>query len=419
MCMKKLIEYILLLPIFLKLFVIRSNIVPFDLYLIDIIIIVSLPILLYRLKKYNKILFYIYFFILIFSYLHYLKDAFLVKSIIKQFVNILIYYTYFYLVFIFFKRNLYSIVSVYTNILICVCIIGLIQFIAYHLNINYLYDYSFILPEPWIVREVNNSIRINSLFTEPSFFGYQLSLVLPISLYNLINNKNIIINRYKSIIIILSLLITQSAIAYIGLLLSLTLITVKKINLKTFFTFSSLILLIVITTLQIESIRVRFIDTYVGLTKINEGEINQINLSSFALVNNIYVAVENFKESPLIGSGFGSHSKKFDKISLQHHTSEDANKDGANSMILRLISEFGIVGILFYFLYLKMYWLPFKQTNQLLFLYLINKGSFVYILLIGLRMGTFGFQSLPLVFFIYIYSYRYAKKENSNRLIMV
>jgi O-Antigen ligase len=82
-------------------------------------------------------------------------------------------------------------------------------------------------------------------------------------------------------------------------------------------------------------------------------DVSGANLSTFALVSNAYVTLQSVKDHPLFGTGAGSHQLSYEKfISTlpgveQWENTEflEINAADANSLFLRVLSEFGLVGI--------------------------------------------------------------------------
>src|SRR5690606_6654855 len=131
-----------------------------------------------------------------------------------------------------------------------------------------------------------------------------------------------------------------------------------------------------------------------------------LNTSSFTLLNNYLVAIESFKSSPIWGSGLGSHPASFDKYSLTkkfYLPFEDFNKADANSLLLRLLSETGLLGLgLFLFILIR-----FRcGNNHSLNRWIISNGIFVMMIAGLLREGHYFHSGVPFFIFLYIYNYK-------------
>src|SRR5690606_16020199 len=86
-------------------------------------------------------------------------------------------------------------------------------------------------------------------------------------------------------------------------------------NKLSFFRIITPLILITFTLITVYSIfppfKIRVNDT---VKAISNKDVSGINLSSYALMANLYVSLESFKTNPLWGSGIGSHEishKKF------------------------------------------------------------------------------------------------------------
>jgi hypothetical protein len=95
--------------------------------------------------------------------------------------------------------------------------------------------------------------------------------------------------------------------------------------------------------------RMRADDTLLALST---QDVSNSNLSTFALISNVFVTQQIIKESPLIGKGLGSypisHARFIgDVAGIESHMGEsweDINATEAASLTLRTLSELGILG---------------------------------------------------------------------------
>jgi hypothetical protein len=108
------------------------------------------------------------------------------------------------------------------------------------------------------------------------------------------------------------------------------------------------------------------VDSAMGIWVEEDFSLENVNTSSFVLYNNYHIAMENFKANPIAGSGIGSHSLAFDKYSLTLRSGIldiEFNKSDANSMFLRLLSETGLIGILFIFIFIFKYFVNRSRSH--------------------------------------------------------
>ena len=108
----------------------------------------------------------------------------------------------------------------------------------------------------------------------------------------------------------------------------------------------------------------------------------------------MHVAVQNFKQNPLFGSGLGSHEIAFDKYNLNYMLGGiyEFFAPDANSMFLRILSELGIMGVLFTFMFIfkffvskslggaedETYWLISNAILVIIFTQLLRQGNYTY-----------------------------------------
>lgn len=225
--------------------------------------------------------------------------------------------------------------------------------------------------------------------------------------------------KFKLLIISICYLITYSSIAVMGFVLGI----LFSLYINDFFnTKKSRLLLLPIfvipvisfTTFLIDNINlinVRFYDT-TSLFLSNEikaKEAGKSNSSTFALYSNYAIARDSFLESPLFGSGLGSHPLIYKETFLKYFPANylvmygTQNQQDANSKFLRLMSETGLVGLIL-FLYAFINFLAPKRkmiNSYLKQLGAINYSIFVYIILCLIRNGNYINIGFFLFFFIY------------------
>jgi hypothetical protein len=149
------------------------------------------------------------------------------------------------------------------------------------------------------------------------------------------------------------------------------------------------------------------VDSSVGLWVREDFSLENINSSSFVLYNNYHIALENFKSNPITGTGLGSHPIAFDKYSLTREAGIldiHFNKADANSMILRIMSETGLIGLLFIFFFIfKMY----VRKNEFMpgnHLWVISNSLLIIIILYLLRQGNYFINGFPMFMWLYYYT---------------
>jgi hypothetical protein len=132
--------------------------------------------------------------------------------------------------------------------------------------------------------------------------------------------------------------------------------------------------------------------------------LSKVHGSSFVLYNNYYIATENFKNNPLFGSGLGSHEFAFEKYNLNYLLGDiyKFNTADANSMFLRVLSELGLMGVIFVFLFVS----KFYVSKNLIYeedetYWVISNALLVLIIIQLIRQGNYTFTG----FFFYAWMY--------------
>lgn len=308
--------------------------------------------------------------------------------LISQLLGILIVSTFYYNLIPLYEKE--EIIEVYLKL----CLI--IVFIGYILLLFNLKSYDY---------------RLKSLFKEPAHYAI---VVLPACYYYLKKKKYILF-----LIVFISLLLSKSSLGYIGcaLIFIIPNLTIRRV-LKLIPIIPILIYIGYLTYENNYNFRIRFDDTYTSLSSINNGKFkSNTNVSSYALMSNLFVAKSNFLEHPL-GSGFGSHMYVHEKIYSKYMSPpeyiktlklEKINSSDANSLFLRLFSDLGLLGLLF-ICYILYKFSSCYSYNDLIF----SQGIFIYFLLKLVRDGHY--FSPELYFFIWLLYYSLLNKKNQYKL---
>ena len=320
----------------------------------------------------------------------------------KQLIPILVIYTSTY--FIINDYGFKRIFIVYENIVILLCLFGIIQ-----IFLNY-FDISLYQKELW---------RMNSLMREPSHFGM---FILPIVLKSIFEFRKL---NIKLPIFVFSLFWTLSVSVIFSLLTSVVLFYIWKFfnNDNKFFFKSKYSLFSIILTFVFLTITFYYIDfskhhssgTLNSLIEsqahfvINDEILNQqynykqlfnniifndefydvVQLSIFSIVSIIKVSINMLYQNPF-GASIGSNEEAFyffkemyvNNTFLPYNTGE-ANlikrfnfaSKSSQSLILRMIIEFGIIFVFFLFLLIKKIinkFILFSEKKMIIFLSLLS-----------------------------------------------
>lgn len=335
--------------------------------------------------------------------------------VIKQFLVIFFNALTFYLLIKNNERDIINLFYTYLNISYYVCILGILQEVTYLVGYPWPYEY-----------------KITSIVSEPAHLAIAITPALFYSIAQVLKLEKLLLGRYKMMMIILAYLLTFSAVAFIGLALCIVLILLSKsilngevpIGRKFVVLVSSTVscLLLVLLVYQISPIRLRIDDTLAVLKADRKIPVDEINLSSFVWYSHYFVAKETLKDNFLLGTGLGTHAINYDQhidkiISPQHPFRIMAlNREDANSLLFRLLSETGILGVLIFCFFIYHYGISYRTglNDEELILWLINKGILVSILLRLLRFGNYTVLGFFFFVFLYIISYKYYKINQAN-----
>lgn len=382
--LKKYLLYSSLFAIFSEAFYFRFII---DLKLYYLIILINL-IVLFKEKKLlmHKNIVILLFLVLIHAFLNILIFKIPPNLMLSQLIGIFISILYFYNIFKLFDHN--YIFESYCKFSYYISLIGYPgYFLGFNLN-------------------VNDDSRFCSILSEPAHYAI---LILPACYYFYRQKK------YKeTLFILISLFLTESSIAYIGcsLIFILPYLKFKKI----IYAFSIIPVILFIFYLVYnnnEKVKMRFDESIESLKVVNNGKFNSsINLSSYALLSNFYIAKENFKDH-IFGTGIGSHVFMYNEYYgksirapqyLKIQDLDKINSKDAASLFLRLMSEFGIFGLIIIFSLIIKIYKNYRKENEL-----ITQGISIYVLLKLFRDGHY----FPPEFYFFILIFYFYKNEKN------
>jgi len=325
------------------------------------------------------------------------------------FFSSVLFYNY---VFRQYDFNIKELFGYYMIGALIVSAIGLVQLVSFRVGFTPGYDYSFILNK-WGLSYGGLGIRINSIFSEPSYFAAVIGPAFFICVSNLFRKDKLFLTKKQGFVVIVAYLLSFSSLGIIGIFMTVLLLLLN-------FGFFRYAIVFVPTFYfgfnyaydNIPEFRDRFDGTFDIFSA--QGANTDVHGSSFVLYNNYQIAVKNFEKNPLFGTGLGSHPIAFDRYSLTLQTGVlqiDFNKADANSMFLRLLSETGLYGTIFIIFYLIRFYLGRKRSvdDEL---WVISNATLLIILLFLFRQGHYFLNGFP--FFLWLYYY--VHKENDNRL---
>lgn len=267
--------------------------------------------------------------------------------------------------------------------------------LAINIYLKAAFFFSVLAIPMWLLKINFFDGRLNGILSEPAHYA---AIMIP-AVYILFKRK-----QYSKVsVIVLTLIFAKSSIGFVGLLLVFILPLVK---LKYLLRFSVLLLLSAIAFNFYVTSRwnekfsensnnqiVRKVkQTYQSFTSISDGNFKQdVNLTSYAILSNMFIATQNFLDH-VFGTGLGSYGQQYEKyyhkmkppkylITIKQ---SKINKEDANSLFLRMISDLGIFAVfmILFFLF-KGYKVYQNKDNNL------QQGAFIYLILKLIREGHY------------------------------
>ena len=236
--------------------------------------------------------------------------------------------------------------------------------------------------------------RMTSFCSEPSFLCYFLAPTVCLIVFFIVvpeivdKELNLYKKKFQLIVIMFAYLTTFSFTAYIGLGIMLIMaFYCKRISINKFIIPLLGIVIFYSVYMNVPDIKMRIDDT---ISIFSVSDKYSANLSSYTIYNNIQVSLKAFKQNYGLGVGLGAYQNMFDKYSLSLGQGLSdvyfMNREDANSAFLRLLTEVGLVGIIFVFWWLKRFYVKSKTKYRsyscavlcLLVLFLIRQGNYVH-----------------------------------------
>lgn len=397
---------------------------PFEFYITYTFIILYLPFLITKYQVPRNI-WWILIVLLITGILNVWLDNNTYKNFFKIYLNIAINLLFYSCVIAYYNFNVEEMFRRYLKGAVLVCIYGIIELVAWKtgwFSLITLHNFGF---NKWGVTPGGLGIRVNSTYPEPSYFAEYISPAAFSAVYNLFIKKNTYLKVWESWIILIAFLLSFSSLAYTGLFITIIILLLNFGLIRYFFiAIPVLIVLFIVLYNNVEEFRGRvdgmkivFIDEYLLEEKNKEAEnsqafmarqwrvLSKVHGSPLVLYNNYYVAMQNFKNNPLFGSGLGSHEIAYQKYNLNYLISKwyVLNAPDANSMGVRIISELGLMGILFMILFIKNFFVYRNLNIPNDSRWLISGALLTIILIQLLRNGNYTYAGF--IFFMLLYYY--------------
>lgn len=297
---------------------------------------------------------------------------------LKEVIGITITSFYYYLFFKYQKRSPIEIFDLYARAAVWVSLFGIFLSL-----VESLITHAF--------------VPVKSVLIEPSDFAI---VMMPAFYYYASMEKTAEHRRRRMWTILVAILLSVSSVGMLGIFLSVALLLRRK-SWGLFFAPVLVGALFVITYASSEHFRLRVDDTAQSASTL---DVSDTNPSTYALISNAYVVVRALQERPIFGYGVGghvvAHSKYLDDLlgstGVADETIMNLNDRDANSLFLRTMSEFGLVGISLIIYFIVKFWTPGNTMYSS-----ISTAILIYFCMILLRSGKW--FDPEMYFFVWIY----------------
>lgn len=326
--------------------------------------------------------------------------GFLSKSVIGILLSSLVFYT----VFRLNNGDVKKLFVVYLNFAFIIGLIGLMQEMNNIFHVLPRFGKTLPLAELPLY-------RVTSIFSEPQHFCEAMTPAFFVSLVSILQ-KSPMFGKWKSFVIIISFLLSFSAVGYIGVFFSIFLIIVNYGKVKQILIGALLVpLLMFFVYSNVVEIKKR-VDGTISVIG-GSSELLETNLSTFSLLTNWQIARQSFHDNPFFGGGLGSHTISYYKY-INAIIGDDINEVGqrgymvlnvedAGSLFNRLLSETGLFGLFAFILFLyKGYLLRVNDRSN--YLWIINNAVLVFFFIKLLRGGHYFLFGTFLFFWAYYFS---------------
>lgn len=310
-----------------------------------------------------------------------------IESVKSTGMFIIIYFIMDY--YVIRQKSFLNIIEVLYTAAFIISLIGCIQQLGYISGVNSLYDYTlygFVRNGAYINGDL---LRVTSLYAEPAHLNSLLSGGIYIALLS-INKKYDFVNSFKTAIIIICTLMTFSSLVYIsvGIVFVAYILWINQnIMEKLKWVIIGVTLLLIITRLFPDNTQ-QILDkiSTVRTAKSTSSD----DLSGFAIISNIKVAISKMQDWYLFGTGLDSHRLfYFEYIGrIYNSVLMYLNYADAASLYTRIFSEFGIFGFIFFMGWIiKNISIATKSKNEyyqfsilLLIIQGLRNGNYIYII---------------------------------------
>jgi hypothetical protein len=208
----------------------------------------------------------------------------------------------------------------------------------------------------------------------------------------------------------LAVFLSGSATAFVGLMIALFLLLRRRPTTLVLAVILGASFAAAMYTLDTHT-RIRVDDTFGAVRGM---DVTGVNLSTFALVSNLYVTTRSVAEHPWFGVGIGGHRLAHKKFiaELPGGTAFEEYLEGfgvapdAGSLLLRIISELGLVGLVLIFFFIWRFHVG--DGSEWAF---VSNGILIYFTLKLLREGHWFAPETYFFVWMYVFAWMGRKRE--------
>ncbi|MCZ2577218.1 hypothetical protein O1443_15185 [Bacteroides fragilis] len=319
------------------------------------------------------------------------------NKFIQQFFLLTYFVMCYAVIFRYFRGDIPALFAKYLCIAHVVAYLGIIQFAVYYICGIDIFC--------WVYGRVSVEVlpgilRVSSIIDEPSYLS---TILTPAFSYYLFTGL-FPLNKRK-LIVILAIFLTFSTITFVvvGILLFY-----KYVYLRNKYACYSIFIILLLLFLlggnfkrleqsgeetAFSAIVMKLQDTYEGFIAMDPDVFETLNMSSYATMVNVWVALN--APNRIMGTGLGTHELNYYREYKSDYIFYGLNAQDGYSLLNRLYSEFGVLGLILCL------WVIYRNYNLN---NIINISVFFLILTLLIRGGHYVRYGFIFWAFLYYYS---------------
>jgi hypothetical protein len=369
----------------------------------------------------GKFLAILYLFVFFQTFIVNFPNTFLVSTL-KQYIGLILFSITLFSFISVYRYRIVNIIQIYYKFVLILAGIGILQCVFFT-----LFGFTF-KPQNLIsgksfgggVYPFSHEIigllpRVVGLSTEPAHYAVLMLPGVYISLLVLVGKAGQIGIHGKSIakIILIGFVLSFSMVGFFGLALCLLSVFSGSLKGKLLPKISIFIFFIGLLFFMSKTDLSSKITTLPSMvSNIENFDYTSSDLTGFALVSNLIVAREGLIKSNFIGTGLNSHIDTYNQVIYKLFSNSqvvfELNKENAGSLFIRLPSEFGILGLISFIVFLFYYHLGKKDYDSPY--KLINNMVLVILISFAFRNGEY----INVFFWLFVALYYYTYKITKN-----